>query len=93
MIVKQNPKIISRRVGSTWLVLESNHKYVRQLNKTAGVIWSLTKAPVSVDRLAQAVSARFHISYTVAVRDVKDFVELYCKEGLLMKVPRKAAGA
>lgn len=85
MKVQQNNGITSRRVGSTWLVLEPNKKYIRHLNQTAGFIWSRTKHPITVQEISHDVAEKFSIALRVAEQDVQEFVANYLREGFLQK--------
>jgi len=86
MIVQQSPHVVSRRIGSSWVLLEKNRKYLRQLNQTAGDIWQRTKKPVRVDQLASQIAAKYGIPLSQAEHDVQDFVTQYIRDGLLSRV-------
>jgi len=66
---------------SVLLCLESGHYYT--LNSTGTFIWSLLDGKSGLDRIAQRVAERFHVSREEAVRDVRDLVEDLEAEGLL----------
>lgn len=86
MIVQQNPHVVCRRIGSSWVLLEKNRKYMRQLNQTAGDIWQRTKKPVHVDSLVSHIVAKYGIPVSEAEKDVRDFVTQYVRDGLLISV-------
>ena len=86
MIVQQSPHVVSRRIGSSWVLLEKNRKYLRQLNQTAGDIWQRTKKPVIIDRLISQIAAKYGIPVSQAEHDVRDFVTQYIRDGLLIRV-------
>lgn len=85
--VVHNPQIISRRVDSQWVLLEKDHAHVRQLNESAGLLWSLTKSPVTLSFLARKLRATYNIPLDTAEADVREFVESYLNEGLLIEAP------
>ena len=87
--VTHNPQIVSRLIDSQWVLLERDHAHVRQLNGSAGLIWSLTKKPISLDSLARKFRAVYNISPDIAGADVREFVEAYLREGLLIEAPDK----
>lgn len=86
MKVQQKPEIFSRKVGSVWLLLEPNKKYIRHLNQTAGYIWSLAKKPVSLTAISHDVAEKFTVSQREAEQDAKDFVLKYLHDGFLQEI-------
>ncbi len=86
MIVQRTPGVFSKKVGSVWLLLEPNKKYIRHLNQAAGYIWSLAKDPKSIDTIALQVSKKFGISQKEARADVQDFVSQYVQAGFLREI-------
>lgn len=87
MIVQQHPHIVSRKVGPSWILLEQNKKFVRQLNRVAGDIWSAAKVPVSVDALVRRLSKRYNVPEGKIAGDIKQFVSQYLRDGLLRQIP------
>lgn len=83
MNVLRNPKVVSKKVGSQWVILESNRKFVRTLNSTAGFIWSITKNPISLQDVVTKVSVHYKTPAVNIQKDIEEFVEEYVREGLL----------
>lgn len=83
MIIRHNPQVVSKKIGAQWIILESNRKYVRSLNTTAGYIWSITKNPVSIDNIVKKTSTHFKTPIAQVRKDVEEFVKKYLHEDLL----------
>lgn len=91
MLIKRNPSVTSRKIGSSWVVLETNHKFVRKLNKTAGLIWSNIKTSQSLEYLTDLISKKFKAAKRSDIAsDIKEFVDDYIKEGLIIKTNNKS---
>lgn len=86
MIVQQNPLIVSRKVGSSWVLLEQNKKFVRELNHVAGDIWKAAKLPISVDALVKSIAKRYHVPAGKITHDIEQFVAQYIRDGLFRQV-------
>ncbi len=82
--IVHNSEITSKKVGREWIILESNKKYVRRLNETAGYLWSRTSRPVLVSSLISAVARTYGITKEAATKDVMAFVRSYVKANLLI---------
>jgi|GEM_PF-1713676 len=79
-------EVTSKKIGREWIVLESNKKYVRRLNETAGYLWNRTSRPVLVSTLITAVARTYGITKEAASKDVMAFVRSYVKANLLIRV-------
>lgn len=84
MIIKRNPLVTSKRIGSQWIILEPNKKYVRSLNPTAGFIWALTATPASAHEITRKVAKHYNARTEDVQKDVEDFLRHYIREGFLV---------
>jgi DNA-directed RNA polymerase delta subunit len=89
MIIQQNPKILSKRVGSQWVILESNKKYVRQLNPDAGQIWNLAKNPISTDEIISVIAKKNKTPKKEFEHDIITFIKDYIKNNLFVEIEDK----
>lgn len=85
MKVKQADGVISRKIEGRWVILERNKKFIRELNDSAGLIWALSKEPVSVTEIYFRVSAFCRRPISKIKKDVRGFIDEYLKEGFLIK--------
>ena len=86
MIVQRAEEVVSKKIGSAWIILESNKKYIRHLNASAGYLWSLVKSPITVSELSKKLAKKYSIDLKTAEKDVLEFVKLYLEKRLLRKV-------
>lgn len=84
MKIQRNSRAISKKVGSQWIILEPNKKYIRTLNTNAGIIWALTEKPISTETVIRKLTDRHKETPEQQIRkDVTGFVQQYIREGLL----------
>lgn len=82
---QRNTDVFSKKIDGKWYILESNKKFVLELNQTAGDIWGLLKKPVSVDVVANKLHQQYNIGKTKALKDTVKFIKHYLKKGLVIK--------
>lgn len=78
--------INSRKSGSVWALLEPNKKYIRELNETAGFIWSILKQPTTPEAIVRKVCQEYDVPRTEAAEDVARFLKEYKKLDLIKEI-------
>lgn len=86
MMYSQNPKVICRKSRSSWLILEPNKKHIRELNETAGFIWSLLKKPTTPDAIVKKMCQEYDVPRSEAEEDVARFLRDYKWLGLIEEI-------
>lgn len=82
-MIIQNQTIVSKKTGSTWILLEPNKKHIRELNETAGFIWSLLKKPTTPDAIVKKMCQEYDAPKSEVEEDVARFLKEYKKLGLI----------
>lgn len=85
MIIR-NPSIITKKNGNTWILLESNKKHIRELNETAGFIWSLLKKPTTPQAIVKKVCQEYDAPRKEIEADVEKFVHEYKRLGFIQQI-------
>jgi len=83
-----NPRIYSKKEKNSWLILEDNKSYIRQLNDVAGYIWEHARKNVRMSRLIDQIIKKFHQPRKVVEKDVEAFITGYLKEGFFIPVEK-----
>lgn len=86
LVVKRNPDTLSRKISGTWVLLEADGRHIRELNLTAGFIWSIVTKPLSLTEISRRVAAKFQVPQKNVENDVKAFVRDYLREKFLLRV-------
>jgi len=86
MVIKRNKDVYTKKIKGRWIILEKNKRFVRELNEVGGLIWEMTKTPISIDKIASKISSIYKASVDKVKEDVEKFVKKYLKEGFLIKV-------
>ena len=84
--VQHHNAITSKKIHNQWILLESNRKYVRKLNPTAGFIWERTNRPVQVQAIIRAMQKTYGLPKKQAEADVLAFIRSYRTDGLLVLI-------
>ncbi|MEK7141601.1 MAG: PqqD family protein [Patescibacteria group bacterium] len=85
MIVR-NHTITTKKSGSAWILLEPNKKYIRELNETAGFIWSLLKKPTTPDAIVKKMCQEYDAPRSEVIEDITRFLKEYKKLGLIEEI-------
>lgn len=83
VMIVRNPSIICKKKGSAWILLESNKKHIRELNETAGFIWSLLKKPTTPEAIVKKMCQEYDVPRSEAAEDVARFLREYKKLALI----------
>lgn len=79
----QAPNLHAKQSGGAVVILESNKRFVRELNSTAGFIWGTLRTPQSFEGIVDRVWKEFDVEKETAMRDVREFLDEYRKAGLI----------
>lgn len=83
MRIIRNPTIASKKSENTWILLDPNKKHIRELNETAGFIWSLLKKPTTPDSIIKRMCQEYDVPRSEVAEDVARFLAEYKKFGLI----------
>lgn len=84
--VQRNKELFSKKIKGKWYILEKNKKFVRELNETAGYIWSLLRNPTSIQSITDKLNKKYEVGKPQALKDIKSFIKDYLKKGLIEKI-------
>lgn len=82
MIVR-NYRITTKKTGNIWILLEPNKKHIRELNETAGFIWSHLKKPTTAEAIVKKMCQEYDAPRSEMTEDVARFIKEYKKLGLI----------
>lgn len=84
--VSQNKKdLVFKRLGKKTYILDVRTGEIHSLNKTAAIIWELSKKPVAIKQIANKIIEKFDVSKKQAEKDTKEFIEKYLKLDFLIR--------
>ncbi len=86
MRIVRNDKIFTKKINNKWVILETNKKFVRELDETAGMIWGMCKEKITTEEIVQKISSKYHHPPDIIKKDVDEFVKKYLKEGFLKEI-------
>jgi hypothetical protein len=81
--ITQNPRTSYRVYNEEAVIIHHDIKEMIRLNPVASFIWELVKSPLQFDQIVKSVSEIFEVDESVAVDDIKDFIDTYTRYGLL----------
>lgn len=86
VMIVRNPSIVTKKKGNTWILLEPNKKHIRELNETAGFIWSLLKKPTSPEAITKKMCQEYDAPRSEVIEDITRFLKEYKKLGLIEEI-------
>lgn len=79
----QNPRTAGRVIDGTAFVITPHDNRLHTLNATGTLVWELADRPITLDRVAHALAARFTVDLDRARADAERFVADLCARGIL----------
>ncbi len=87
MLVRWNRhvRIAARKQDGRWYLLKDGDRGIRELNKTASLLWEALEDWVSIKKLTSLLLAHYDVDAKVARADIENFIAIYLREGFLEK--------
>lgn len=85
---RRSPAALSRTVGNEVLACLPDWDEIDRLSASGGAIWRRLSEPRTLSELCAEVSAEFAVRPADVREDVRKFVALLVKRGLVQRVPR-----
>ncbi|MGB9600908.1 MAG: PqqD family protein [Myxococcota bacterium] len=81
-----NERVIYRVIEDEAAVVKPDDGSLIMLNETGTFILKNLKKAISIDKLTQKVLSEYDISREKAEKDVKQFIKLLLKEGIIVEI-------
>lgn len=86
VVYSRSPEVVEREEDNEMLVLNTQNGEVKVLNESALLLWkTLASGPRTLQNLAEALCREYEVDLTVAMSDVKTFVDAMVSNGLLQQ--------
>ena len=82
-IVQRARNILFSKLDDEMLAVDGEGGYCYSLNKSAGRVWELLAAPISVESVCELLCKDFDVDHETCERDVIELLQHLCEDGLV----------
>jgi len=85
MTIRQSLLFFSKKINGSWIILEKDKQYVRELNEIGSLVWEYARKPATPEKIATKISRSYNQPYEKVLADVTAFVNDYLREGFFVE--------
>ncbi len=76
-VIIRNKRVIAKKIGGEFIVLDANTGRLYRLNPTAEFVWKCLSKPRSLHDIVESITSEFLVDKQAATKDISLFIQTY----------------